>query len=66
MKKYLPRNVSGNAADLKNSSTVAPDNRKQDNKARVIDSAKAMNILRAVIIIAGFLLVLLFVVWLKN
>ena len=66
MKNPFIRYLYGNAADSKHSASAAPDDREQDNTARVIDSAKAMSILGTVISIAGFLLLLLFVAWLKN
>lgn len=64
MKKPLIHDIPGDAADLKNTSPVTHNDREQHNTERVIDSAKAMSILGTVIIIASFVLLLLFVAWL--
>jgi hypothetical protein len=66
MNENADDNVSGNAADPENSFTVDANNRNQGAKPRVIDSAKAMSVLRTLMIIAGLFLLLLFIVWLKK
>lgn len=66
MKRYVMRGVSGNTASEDSSSLSAASSYPRDNKPRIINSAKVMSVIGALLLILGSLLLLLFVAWMGK
>ena len=63
MKRYILRGVSDNAAPQDGGFLSAVSCYPCDNKPRIINSAKVMSVVGALLLILGSLLLLLFVAW---
>ncbi len=66
MKRYVMRGVSDNAAPQNGGSLSAAISYPRDNKPRIINSAKVMSVIGALLLILGSLLLLLFVAWMGK
>lgn len=60
------RGVSGNASHQDSSSLPDASCYPRDNKPRIINSAKVMSVIGALLLIFGILLLLLFVAWMEK